>query len=996
MAQRDYERAIAESKTLIEQSPNYLNFYFVLESASSEAGQLESTRAWLDSLLARTPPQSAAYLGLAVFRSMQRDYAGAVENYQEYLRAFPDDDVAAELIAVNYLNQKKGAEAETFFKSLLALQPNSVTGHQGLGVLYALDRRADALGELDRVITLKPQNLVAYSYKAYVLARDGRYPEAIAALQTCQRLLQATPDDFRERIILNQLGDAYRRLGNYPEAAQIFDRTIALARASDDLRSEETALTQLASLQYSQNNYLQAFEYWRRALDVSKAITSRKGNVPTYPQRHIGGIGDVYYKLGDLATAEQTYLEALKLSVTANDDPNRSSVLKSLGDLYMEQSKLPQALTVVEQALAIGEKRKNLPNQLGALNSLSALYRQMGNAPKALYYVERAFKLLEGRSNPVWEAESWNNLGLLHLKLGELGKAKSALEKTLTIDQRTIAPSIIWQAQSGLADAYLQLGELELANQHYQKAIEMIESVRTKLGGEEEKAGFFQDKVEIYKKQIALLLNPRLKDTKSQNAAQAFHYAERARARAFLDLLTEAKVDLESGAPDLTKREKELQQRITQLTAQLIRERSQDSGKQDKAKIGELEKGLSQADIELADWLRELRRRNPRYATLKYPEPIKLEAAQRLLDDQTVLLSYSLGERQSFLFALTRNSFQVKRLPAEATLSESVHKFLTAITDKNAAPLEYRQQAVRLSQQLLQPVSTMLTGKKLLIVADGALHRLPFEALLLPQANARGDLRKLPYLIRRFAISYAPSASVLAELTNEQRPTAATAQRQFIGFADPVYEQPTDSSTVSTLRTAGAARLNFQPLPHSREEVAGIAKLFADDDRELFFGADASEENVKAPERLKHYRMVHFSTHGYVNEVRPRFSGLVLSLPRSNRQEDGLLSAYEIFNLKLNADLVVLSACETGLGKEIKGEGMMSLMRAFMYAGTPSVVVSLWNVNDETAADLMIRFYRNLKAGKSKGEALRQAQLETINDNGFPFFWAPFVLVGKS
>jgi CHAT domain-containing protein len=189
----------------------------------------------------------------------------------------------------------------------------------------------------------------------------------------------------------------------------------------------------------------------------------------------------------------------------------------------------------------------------------------------------------------------------------------------------------------------------------------------------------------------------------------------------------------------------------------------------------------------------------------------------------------------------------------------------------------------------------------------------------------------------------------------------------------------------------------LQPLPHSREEIAGIAKLFTDDDRALFLAEDASEQNVKAPERLSRYRMVHFSTHGYVNEARPRFSGLLLSSPQTSQQlEDGLLSAYEIFNLKLQADLVVLSACETGLGKEVKGEGLMSLMRAFMYAGTPTVVVSLWNVNDESAADLMIRFYRNLKMGRSKGEALRQAQLETIRDNGFPFFWAPFVLVGKS
>ena len=994
MAQRNYEEAIADSKALIERSSNYHNAYSALAEASTEAGQADATRAWLESLLARTPPQTMAYFGLGLLRQFQRDYSGAVENYQKYLVVTPDDERAAEMLAIAYNSQKKVTEAEAYFKSLLASQPNSVVGHHGLGVLYSLlDRRADALAELDRVISLQPQNIAAYSYKIYVLVRDGRDTQAVEPLQTSLQLLQTAPDDLREKLLLVQLGNVYRRLGNYAEAAQVLDRAIALARASGDLRGEESALAQLASVHYRQNNFLQALDSWRRALEVSKAITQRKTKIETYPQRHLGGIGDVYYRLGDLATAEQTYRESLALSVAAKDLLNQSSVLNGLGDVYIEQGKLSQAIIIQEQALALGEKNANLPNQLGALNSLSVLYRQIGDAQKAMEYVQRALRLLEGRRNPLWEAESLNNLGSLHLKLGEFTRAKSAYQKALAVNPAT-APNIIWRAHSGLGDACAQSGEFDEASEHYQKAIETIETVRARLGGEEEKAGFFQDKVEVYKKQIALQLDPRFKDPNSQNAAEAFHFAERARARAFLDLLAEARLEVEqTAAPDLAKQQKELQQRIAQLTTQLIKERSQEPDKQDETKIAELEKSLGEADTGLAEWLRELRRRNPRYAALQYPEPITLATAQRMLDNQTILLSYSLGETQSFLFAVTQHSFQVKRLPPEATLREGVQKFLSAITDKNNPdPEEYRRQAMRLSQQLLEPVSKMLTGNKIVIVPDGALHRLPFEALFLPGSNSRGDLRRLPYLIRRFAISYAPSLSVLAELQNEQR---AEAPRKFIGFGDPVYEQPAERLSAATLRTAGAARLNFQPLPHSREEIAGIAKLFAAGDSELFFGEAASEENVKAPKRLNSYRMVHFSTHGYLNEARPKFSGLVLSLPRSELQEDGLLSAYEIFNLKLNADLVVLSACETGLGKEVKGEGLMSLTRAFMYAGTPSVVVSLWNVNDQSAADLMIRFYRNLQTGMTKGEALRQAQLETIRDNGFPFFWAPFVLIGK-
>jgi CHAT domain-containing protein/Flp pilus assembly protein TadD len=1010
MAQQNYELAITESKALLEEFPDYHNAYLSLALASSEAGQLEPTRAWLESLLARTPPRPMAYVGLALISNAKKDYAGAIGHYHNYLSQSPDDDRVAAMLATDYVNQKKSAAAEAYFKSLLADRPDSATGHQGLGVLYALlDRRAEALAELDHVIELQPHNVVSYYYKSVVLARAGPNPEAIDPLLICLPLLQANADDLMERMVLDKLGDLYRRSGNYARAGNTLGRVLALTRAADDLRGQERALGQLASLHYRQSNYLEALKHWRQALEVSKLISSRKLKFHTHPQRHLGGIGDVHSRLGDLAAAEQFYLKSLNLSLEAKDEPNQSSVLNGLGDLYVEQGKLIEALAIEEQALALGEKLRNVPNQLGALNSLATLHRHMGDTKQAMIYVERALKFLEGRTDPFWLTESLNNLGFLHLRSGKIPEALAAFQKTLAIDRNTTTPHVVWQAHSGAAAAYAQLGQIDKARENYQRAIEVMENVRANLGGQEEKAGYFEDKIVVYEKLINLLLDPRLNNASLQNNAEAFHYTERARARAFLDLLAEAKTDVEqNAAPDLAKRRQELQQRISQLTSQLIKERLPETNKQNKAKIAELEKGLAQADAELADWLRELRRRNSRYAALKYPEPITLSETQRMLDDQTVLLSYSLGESESFLFAVNRDDFQVKRLPAEKTLDANVQKLLAAITDKNnPAPAEYRRHSASLSQQLLQPVSRMLAGKKrLIIVADGSLHRLPFQLLFQPGIPQRGDLRQWPFLVRQFAISYAPSASVLAQLQNESR---ATAPKSLIAFGDPRYEPAAESAIAPTLRaTSASGRLNFQPLPYSYTEIEGIAQLFAKDDRELFFREAATEENVKVPERLSSYRMVHFSTHGYVNEARPRFSGLVLSLPatgllpanpqsqtRTPQSEDGLLAAYEIFNLKLKADLVVLSACETGLGKEVKGEGLMSLTRAFMYAGTPSVVVSLWNVNDQSAADLMIRFYRHLQAGKTKSEALRQAQLETIRDNGFPFFWAPFVLVGK-
>ena len=258
-----------------------------------------------------------------------------------------------------------------------------------------------------------------------------------------------------------------------------------------------------------------------------------------------------------------------------------------------------------------------------------------------------------------------------------------------------------------------------------------------------------------------------------------------------------------------------------------------------------------------------------------------------------------------------------------------------------------------------------------------------------------------------FAISYAPSASVLANLLSE--PRRATL-KEFVAFADPVYSQGAQPGEQARLitpspRGPGSSQLKFMPLIHSRHEAEAISKLFPPGQADLFLRATASEENAKAKGRLSQYGVIHFSAHGYLNENRPRFSGIVLSSPQvspvgqATSTEDGLLSAYEIFNLKLNAELVTLSACETGLGKEIKGEGMIGLTRAFMYAGAPSVMVSLWNVDDESSADLMIGFYRHWRGaanGKlSKAEALRLAQLEAIEQSSSAYFWAPFILVGK-
>jgi CHAT domain-containing protein/tetratricopeptide (TPR) repeat protein len=999
ISEKNYVQAITESQNLIERAPGYEQTYDKFVLASNLAGELDQARTWLDLLTQRTPPNPWAYYGIGLIDSEKKNYASAIDNYQKCLKDLPEFDLPMVFLVSAAFTGDKAVDIEAYLKSWLDAHPHSPTAHLGYGYYLSKSRKPEqAAKELELAISLKPRTSNPCFYSVYVWYNERRFAEAVEAVQKCLPVFEADPDEENKKYNFVIVGITYRGAGNYSEAIKYFEKALGMARSIGDSVVEGNTLGQLGSVYLRQDDYSKALSSYQRAFEIARELKRY-----SEASRHLGNLGEVHFLLGDLTAATQHYRQALEMAKEAGDEVNQASLLMEIGRLLVAQDDLSQAVASYEQGLAVAVRQANPALLSTGLNALGAVYLKTKNYPKAMESLDQALILAREMSSPELEATSLNNLGDLLEHQGELRPAIESFEQALRIAVPTNNLRNVWKAQAGLAAAYEKLNQLDKAREHYLNAIEVMENVRARLGGEEEKAGFFQDKVAVYKRQIALLLDLHAKDAKRRYDVEAFHYSELARARALLDLLAEARVDVDQTVSlDLLKRRQEVQQRISQLTAQLLKERSLETSKQDQAKIGELEKGLGQADAELGNWLRELRRRNPRYATLKYPEPVTLADAQRMLDEKTILLSYSLTEPQSFLFAISRNDFQVKRLPSEAKLAASVQKLLAAITDKNnPAPAEYRRQAARLSQQLLQPVSQMLAGKKaLVIVADGALHRLPFEALFRPGVPAQGDLRRLPYLIRQFAISYAPSASVLAELRNESHETAP---KGFIAFGDPMYEQRAAGVIASTLRaTSAGGQLNLQRLPYSHTEIDGIAQLFAKDDSELFFGEAATEENVKAPERLSHYRMVHFSTHGYLNEARPRFSGLVLSLRSSSsrtaanpQSEDGLLSAYEIFNLKLKADLVVLSACETGLGKEVKGEGLMSLTRAFMYAGTPSVVVSLWNVNDESAADLMIRFYRHLLTGMNKSEALRQAQLETIPENGFPFFWAPFVLVGK-
>jgi CHAT domain-containing protein/tetratricopeptide (TPR) repeat protein len=1011
IARKNYLEALEQGRKLIERTNKYEQVYSRIVQAAKAAGQLEKAKTVFESLLRALPPNPRGYYGLGLICVEQKDYSAAIDNFKKCFNEQPEFPLALLALVDAYREDKKLIEAADFLESLVNTRPHNSVVHLALGYYYAKSEQIDAaVKEIDMALSLDPKMTEACYRKAQALTLFGRVKDSLEAIEKCLPPNKDETNEDRLQAFLNLLTANQVHLGNYAEAFSLSSRALELARALEDEEYEVASLVYLALIHNRQGNYPQALSCYQQAFAIAKESDkhSRYTNLRRYPS----WIGDIYYALGDLRSAFQHFQLGLEMARKADDVNLQVFCLSRIGEVFIAWNDYNQAITYYKQLAEIEGGDANALNRLLFNDLLSTAYLRTGEYQKAEDSIQQMLKL--ARELPDFERQSkaLNDLGELRLRLNEPEQAINAYHEALSLALDKNIPRHAWSAYAGLAMAYKRLEQLDKAREYYQRAIEIMEKVRANLGGEEERAGFFQDKVKVYKDLVAALMQLHDKNATKHYDAEAFHFTERGRARAFLDLLGEAKNIDQAIDPDLLKLQQENQTNISKLNIQLINERSKEPAKQDKEKIKGLEEELSKADEEQSNWLRELRSRHPSYADFKYPEPLKLEKAQRMLADHSLVLAYSLGEQESFLFAVSRDGYRVAKLPRSSDVGESVEKLIAAITDRAGASLEqYRAQAIKLYKDLIQPAGELLAGKReLIIIADDALHRLPFETLISPSiagepASVRSDYSKWPYLVRQFAVTYAPSVSALASLRDYHKETGAP-QKAFVAYSDPNYDQQNAPAVVVALRSAGdGQQLKLGRLLNSRREVEGIAKLFAKNEADLYLEDSASEENVKAKDRLSRYRIVHFSAHGLVNEMRPRFSSIVLSLPKVDKegnalsQEDGLLSAYEILNLKLNADLVVLSACQTGMGKEIKGEGMMGLMRAFMYAGTPSVMVSLWNVNDRSAADLMIRFYKHLWKPRSeklnKAEALRKAQLEVIALGNKPYHWAPFILVGK-
>jgi CHAT domain-containing protein/Tfp pilus assembly protein PilF len=816
-------------------------------------------------------------------------------------------------------------------------------------------------------------------------SRQGNHAQAIDHYQRSLKIAEGAGYRAGVGATLMNIGVTYARQGSYDEALDYYQRSLKIDEEAGDRIGTAITLINIGGIHKRHGSYDEAFQYIQRALKMREDLGDKRGIAVA-----LNDLGDVHAAQGLYGKAIRYFQRALTMREEIADKRGIAVTLSNIGGVYAKQGSYREAVTYYQNALRLKEE---IGYKIGIARTLSDIgntYGKQGSYTEAVEYHQRALKISEEINAKAVMGEVLNNIGTIYLKLHQYRRAVKTLQQALSLGEETKVPQIIWEARHGLAGGYEKLANPTVALKYYTSAIEEIEKVRARARLEEGKAEFLASKFSAYEDLIRLLYQLEVENPGSGYGRQAFEYMERAKARALLESLLEARLDaslhVDAG---LKQKEKGIFHRIAVVQSKLQKDVADSERKNLSDELDNLEEEHNTLKA-------EVRKANPRYAQLLYPEPLSLERIRSaLVDKETALLEYLLGRDHAFVFLVTSGGLFIRNLEASQDLYERIDDYIKLLSSGGSKQFTGAAAGRRLYRDLVAPIAEQIpvSVKRLIVIPDGRLHYLPLESFL------RETVSGPRYLIEAYRISYAPSATVLTDLLSKVTRPQTERKGEIIAFADPVYKFAAkaggDEDMVAEETTASFSLdsgFSLPPLPFSSEEIKNIRR-YAGGSSNFYQKERAREEAIKNS-RLEDFTIIHFAVHGLLDDKVPARSALVLTLD-DDPAEDGFLQAREVYNLKLAAELAVLSACQTGRGKLITGEGVLGLTRTFLYAGARSVVVSLWNINDQATARFMGYFYKHLSQGESKEEALRQAKLEMIHSGySHPRYWAAFVLIG--
>ncbi|MEG4391340.1 tetratricopeptide repeat protein [Microcoleus sp. BROC3] len=841
-----------------------------------------------------------------------------------------------------------------------------------------------------------------------VYSELGEKQKALEYYSQSLPLSRATDDRGGEARTLNNIGNVYSQLGEKQKALEYYSQSLPLFRAIGYRRGEATTLNNIG-LVYSQLGEKQkALEYYSQSLPLKRATGDRSGEAAT-----LNNIGLVYSDLGEKQKALEYYSQSLPLSRATGDRSGEAATLTNIGDAYSDLGEKQKALEYYSQSLPLSRATGDRRGEANTLNSIGYVYNELGEKQKALEYYSQSLPLKRVTGDRRGEATTLSNIGSVYSQLGEKQKALEYYSQSLPLFRAVGDRSGEATIFSNMASAKRHQNNLSEALNDIEFSIKIIENLRTKIASPELRSSYFATVQDYYEFYIDLLMQLHKTHPKSGYDTKALEASERSRARSLLELLFESNANIREGiSPDLLQQEKSLQQQLDAIEKQRIETIS--SPNPNATKIDEIDSGRLALLQQYQQIQAQIRTASPRYAALTQPQPLTLpEIQKQILDENTILLQYSLGEYRSYLWVVTSTGLTSYELPSQVDIETAAVAFRTAVTSpiQRDIPQKVAQASANLGQLILQPAAAQLGNKRLLIVPDGVLHYTPFPALTLDQT--RGQNTNVP-LIASHEIITLPSASTLAIIRQNYGDRKPPGQSLAI-LADPVFSpdderikgkitpattEKLEANNLGLNRSLRAYNRQWPPerLAFTRQEAQKISSLFPSASSRQIFDFDASRTTA-IDGNLANYQIIHFATHGLANSQNPELSGIVMSMvDDKGNLVNGFLRLTDIFNLKLAANLVVLSACQSGMGQNVKGEGMVGLTRGFMYAGAQRVAVSLWSVDDEGTAVLMQKFYQKMVQQKlAPAAALRAAQMEMMQQENWqsPYYWAAFTLQGE-
>ncbi|HZS05332.1 MAG TPA: CHAT domain-containing tetratricopeptide repeat protein [Blastocatellia bacterium] len=955
--------------------------------------------------------------------------------------------------------------------------------------------RSDTLNEMSSVCLYlgQHQRAMECANKALELSREAGYRSG-------------------EVLALNNLGEYHFWLGEKRQSLGFYDQALALCPTLNDRRLLAHTLMNFGYTHSDLGNTGEAFDYYARALKLWRAVGHRRGEALALTATgqlysHIGEkqealnfyaqaaglfnrIGDrlweavnfnsaayAYLGLGELQRALGNYDRARRLWQAVSYDQGVVQSLVQIGEVHYALGNHRRALDYYQQALPTLRTLRLQRAESYTLNYIGRSYAALGDRQKSLAYYQEALSLYRLGGNRQGEAYLINDIGNVYRALNKQERALEYYKQALALNQTVGDHFGESQTHYHLAAVEHDSGNLPSARAEIEAAIKIIESLRSKVISQELRTSYFASIHQHYQLYLDILMHLHQQHPAQGFEALALAVSERARARSLLELLAEARADIRQGVePDLLERERTLGRALDGKAGRLARLLG---GQHQDAELAAATQEAGELTAQYNDLQAQIRARSPRYAALTQPQPLSLtEIQQQVLDADTLMLEYALGDERSHLWAVTPDSIASFELPKRAEIEAAARRVYDLLTAPNQhKPLETPQQrlarisraeseyvpaATALSRMILGPVAAQLGNKRLLVVSEGTLQYVPFGALPVPASGGqgeggtggRGDRARRTFssplplspspplpvaftpLVVEHEIVSLPSASTLGVLRRElagRKP----APKAVAVLADPVFDAADErvragaGQTLAMARGAGTTRRGATPraasktspaaittdlerairsvrisrhrgavsrLPFSRQEADAILEAAPPDAAMKAVDFQASYETATSAE-LAQYRIIHFATHGLLNTEQPYLSGVLLSLvDERGRPKQGFLQLHEIYNLRLPAELVVLSACQTGLGKDISGEGLVGLVRGFMYAGAARVVASLWKVDDLATAELMKRFYREmLGKGLAPAAALRAAQVGMWRQPSrrSPYYWAAFELQGE-